>query len=294
MSTLNRTMTAYSQMVLDQFVATLTPLNAFSRDFSSVAVQKGSTVAVPRYDAITSTTFNSTYTGTGGTVNTVTVTVNKHRINTVDLTDVQQLDTDVVWTKFARQQGKSLGKLVLQDIWSVVTSTNFGAVRVTTIAGFGKSKAAVLRKALADNGVDPSECSLVVDTELYDYLLADSNISYAMYYGGAEAIREGKIPRLLGMNVYESNCIPANGITLKGFACHPDSIAIAMRGFNSVVPDGAYEYFDTVTDPESGITITIRVLYDASTGKRHASVESLFGYSAALTLGMAMATGLPA
>jgi 1-hydroxycarotenoid 3,4-desaturase len=70
-----------------------------------------------------------------------------------------------------------------------------------------------------------------------------------------------------------------------------------MRGFSQVVPDNAYEMFETVTDDESGITLTIRVLYEPETGKRFASMESLYGYSAALTkglLGDAAQSALPA
>ena len=292
MATVNFNDGIYAQEALQAFVAMLTPLNAFSRDFSGLAAQRGNAIYVPRVDAVTSTTFNQSYTGTGGTINTITVNLDKHRINTVDLTDVQQLNSSAaVIQNMARQQGKSLGKMVLQDIWSQLTIPNFGAAVCTTAAtNWSKTEARRLRKALVSGDVDLSQVSLIVNADVYDALLADTNIVQAYAFGGSEAIRGGRIPQLLGMNVYETNCIPSLTTTIGGFAAHPDSIAVAMRQFSSVVPTSAYEAFETVTDPESGITMQYRRLYDPNVGKMYASFECLFGYSTALTLGLKLAT----
>jgi hypothetical protein len=292
MATVNFNDGIYAQEALQAFVASLTPLNAFSRDFSSQAAQRGNAVYVPRVDAVTSTTFNQSYTGSGGTINTITVNLDKHRINTVDLTDVQQLNSSAaVITNMARQQGKSLAKMVLQDIWSQLTIPNFGAAIVTTAASnWSRTQVRAMRKALIESDVDMSLASLVADVDIYDALLGDSNITQAFQYGGSEAIREGRIPRLFGMNVYETNVLPSLTTTIGAFIVHPDSMAVAMRQFSSVVPTSAYEAFETVTDPESGITMQYRRLYDPNVGKMYASFECLFGYSTALTLGLKLAT----
>lgn len=290
--TLNFNDSIYAQDVLNAFVATLAPLRAFSRDLSGATAAVGNAVYVPRIDAVTATTFNQSYTGTGGTVNTITVSLDKHRIQTIDLTDVQQLNSSAAKIEnFARQQGIALAKIVLQDIWSVITTTNFGAAVVTTAAAnWSKTQVRAMRKQLSQSNVDLSMVSLVLDTETHDSLLGDSTINQAYAYGGAEAIREGRIPRLMGFNVYESNVIPLNSISLTAFACHPDAIAVAMRNINSVVPDGVYQGLETVTDPASGISMGYRRYYDGGTGKVYASVECLFGYAAGLTPGLKIAT----
>jgi hypothetical protein len=292
MATVNFNDGIYAQEALQAFVASLTPLRAFSRDFSSQAAQRGNAVYVPRVDAVTSTTFNQSYTGSGGTINTITVNLDKHRINTVDLTDVQQLNSSAaVITNMARQQGKSLGRMVLQDIWSQLTIPNFGAAIVTTAASnWSRTQVRALRKALVESDVDMSMASLVADVDIYDALLGDSNITQAFQYGGSEAIREGQIPRLFGMDVYQTNVLPSLTTTIGAFIVHPDAMAVAMRQFSSVVPTSAYEAFETVTDPESGITMQYRRLYDPNVGKMYASFECLFGYSTALTLGLKLAT----
>ncbi len=292
MATVNFNDGIYAQEALNAFVSMLTPLNAFARDFSGLSAQRGNAIYVPRIDAVTSTTFNASYTGSGGTISTITVNLDKHRISTVDLTDVQQLNSSAaVVQNMARQQGKSLAKMVLQDIWSQLTIPNFGAAILTTAAAnWTKTQVRAMRKALAESDVDMSKASLIADVDIYDALLGDSNITQAFQYGGSEAIREGRIPRLFGMDVYETNVLPSLTTTIGAFIVHPDAIAVAMRQFSSVVPTSAYEAFETVTDPESGITMQYRRLYDPNVGKMYASFECLFGYSTALTLGLKLAT----
>lgn len=292
MATINFNDAIYAQEVLNAFVAALTPIKAFSRDFSGATAAKGNAVYVPRIDAVTATTFNQSYTGTGGTINTITVTLDKHRIQTIDLTDVQQLNSSAARIEnFAAQQGKALAKIVLQDIWSVITTTNFTAATVTTAAAnWSKTQARAMRKALAADNVSMENISLILSVDAYDALLGDSTINQAYAYGSAAAIQEGKIPRLMGMSVYESNVIPLNSISLNSFACHPDSIAVAMRNINAVVPDGVYQGLEVLTDPASGISMGYRRYYDGGTGKTHASVECLFGYAVGLTPGLKLAT----
>lgn len=291
MSTINRTLSIASQRALDVFLAKITPFNAFSRNYSAEAVAKGSAVQVPLISAITATTFNSTYTESGGTLNTVTVTMSNHRIATVDITDVQMLNTDVLVENFAPQLGSALAKIIQTDVWGLVLTTNYGNATLTTSSTvYTKTQVRQLRTALAKNNVDTSQCSFVCNEDIMDALLADTNIIQAFQYGGSEAIREGKIPRLLGVNVFPTNIMPTNSITLYGFMAHPDAIAIACRAFAPVVPDGAYEDFQTVADP-SGITLNSRLLYNASTGKRHWSMECLMGYSVGVSKGLVIAAG---
>ncbi len=291
MSTINRTLSIPAQAALDIFMAKIAPLNAFAKNYSSEAAAKGSAIQVPLISNLTATTFNSAYNGTGGVVNTVTVNLTNHRIATVDLSDVQQLNTDVVVEHFAPQLGNALAKLILQDVWSLVLTTNYGAAVVTTAAAnWTKTQVRAMRLALEKKNVDTSGASFVCNEDVFDALLGDTGINYAMYYGGSEGIREAKIPRLMGMNVIASNLVPANGITLYGFAAVPDAIAVAFRQFNPVVPSGAYEDFGTVTDP-SGISLTSRVLYDPNVGKRYWSLECLMGYAVGVSSGLRIATG---
>jgi hypothetical protein len=281
----------FTQVALQAFVAKLAPLNAFTRDFSGDARRKGDAVIVPLISGITATTFNSSYEEGGGAITFATVNIDKHRIASIDLTDVQVSNSSAaVMDNLAIQAGESLARIVLQDIWSAITVANFGAAILTTAgANYTIAQMGALRKALAQRNVPTDRLSLIADSDIYTGLLTSNGVAQALNYGGAEAVRDGMIPRLLGMEIYESNIIPANALTkLGGFVAHPDSIALAMRYLE---PQAAGEYLaaEQVT-ASNGITMGYRRHYNTATGKHFANFECLFGFAPALTLGLAIVT----
>ena len=281
----------FTQIALQAFVAKLAPLNAFTRDFSGDARRKGDAIIVPLISGITATTFNQSYEVGGGAITFATVSIDKHRIASIDLTDVQVANSSAaVMDNLAIQAGESLARIVLTDIWSAITVANFGAATLTTAgANYTIAQMGALRKVLAQRNVPTDRLSLIADSEIYTGLLTSSGVAQALNYGGAEAVRDGQIPRLLGMGIYESSIIPANAMTkLGGFVAHPDSIAIAMRYLE---PQAAGEYLaaEQVT-ASNGITMGYRRHYNTSTGKHFANFECLFGFTPALTLGLAIVT----
>jgi len=281
----------YLTEALQAFMATLMPVTAFGRNFSPSAATKGDAVIVPRVSSLTATTFNNTYEGTGGEIAATTVNMTNHRIVSVDITDRQAIENGsaVVGTYFA-QAGKALGKLVLQDILSLVTTTNFGSAFATTSASLWTlTQVRAGRKTLIDRDVDASMASLVLDADNYDALLGSSNISQVMQFGNRDALGEARIGRLLGMNILESNIIPLNSMSLAGFVVHPDAIAVAMRYLSPQRPD-EYDVAEAITDAASGLTIGYREHYSKATGKTHMNLECLFGYATGLTLGLSPVT----
>jgi hypothetical protein len=281
----------FTQVALQAFVAKLAPLNAFVRDFSSQTARKGDAVIVPLISSVTATTFNNSYEEGGGDIKFATINVNRHRIASVDLTDIQVANSSAaVLDNLAIQAGEGLAKQVLLDIFSVVTTTNFGAAVLTTAgASYKIAQIGALRKALAARDVPTDRLSFIGDIEIYNGLLTSDGVAQALNYGGTEAVREGRIPRLLGMDVYESNVMPANGLTkLGGFAVHPDSIAIAMRYLQ---PQAPQEYLSAEqVSASNGISMGYRRHYNTATGKHFANFECLFGFTPALTLGLALVT----
>jgi len=291
MATINFNDAIYAQTALEAFVTALTPLRAFARDFSGEAAQVGNAIYVPRVEAMTGTTFDQTYTGSGGTVNTISVNLNRHRIVPFDLTDIQALNSSAARAGlYAAQQGRALAKIVTQDIWSLITLANFGVSLATTAAAnWGRVAARAVRLAMINRDVPTERVSLITNPVIYDALLGDTNIQQAFQYGGSEAIREARIPRLVGMDVFESNLIPLNGESLAGFAVHPDAIAVAMRYVAPQEP-GAYASAMAVTDPDSGLSFGYRRHFDPNTGKHHINMECLFGMAVGLSTGLGRIT----
>lgn len=281
----------YAQAALQAFVAKLAPLNAFSRSYDSEAKKKGDTIVVPLISGATATTFNQSYEVGGGSSSVATISLNKHKIASVDLTDVQVANSSMAKLEdFGYQAGEALANLVLQDIWSVITTANFGAASVTTAqSNWDLSEIIAFRKVLAQRNVPLDKISLFFDTEIGAALLGNSNILQAYAFGGTEAVRGGNLGRqLVGMTPYETNVLPSAVTSLVAFAAHPDSIALAMRYLAPLEPS-AYASTMQLTH-ESGITMGWRRHYQPATGKLYGNFECLYGFTPALTLGLVLAT----
>jgi hypothetical protein len=281
----------FTQVAMQAFVAKLAPLNAFTKDFSSETRRKGDAVIVPLISGITATTFNQSYEVGGGAVTFATVNMTNHRVASIDLTDVQVANSSAaVMDNLAIQAGEALARTVLTDIWSAITTANFGAAILTTAgANYTIAQMGALRRALVQRDVPTDRLSFIADSEVYTGLLTSTGVAQALNYGGAEAVRDGNIPSLLGMSIFESNVIPANGLSkLGGFAVHPDAIAIAMRYLEPQAP-GEYLAAEQVT-ASNGIVMGYRRHFNAATGRHFANFECLFGYTPALTRGLALVT----
>ena len=129
------------------------------------------------------------------------------------------------------------------------------------------------------------ERSLILNPDLYDDLLSDSNVVLANPNFGPNGIREGNLVRVLGFDVYESTLTMATNV--KGFAVHPSAIAIAVRPLQSQAPS---EYLATrvEVDQSSGIALGYRRHYSAAKGKHFLNFEAVFGAATGVTAGLKM------
>jgi len=292
-SSLNDALVA--QAALEQFTAELLGLNVFTTSYSPEVARRGASVSIPLVANLTATTFADDYTSDNGTLNAVTVTLDKHKIVTVGLSDTDYSKSsaaDVV--KFANQQGKALAQAVIQDVFSAFVTTASSAAQftasVTGASAFTITNARTLRKALTDDKAPLTDRSLILNSSLYDSLLSQSGLLDASQFGARDTIVEGRVPRVLGMNVYESIVLPTNSITLSGMAVHPNAMAIAVRAVESQAP-GEYLAAQTITDPTTGLSISYRRFYMPNTGKHYVSFSSLYGYSRAITAAAKLVLG---
>jgi hypothetical protein len=279
----------YSQLALESFVKTLAPLNVFSTSYSSDATARGASVEVPLVANLTATTFADSYEGDGGTLNAIRVNIEKHKIVTVRISDTEySKSSNADIQKFAFQQGRALAQAVLDDIWSAFTTSYSSTVTGLTTLTLANVRA--LRKAMSADKVPLDQRSLILDSDLYDGLLSQSNLSDASQFGARDAIVDGRVPRVYGMNVYEVTSVPSNSISLKGFAVHPNALAVAVRSLPAQAPS-EYLAATTATDAETGLTIGYRRFYSPATGRHHASFECVYGYTRGITAAAKLALG---
>jgi len=280
--------TIFAQTAFQQLVEILTPIRAFATDISSDVNTQGSAVVVPLFGNATTTTFTQSTTvmeQTGGLLSAITVTLDKRKITPISLTHQQLAESSNAgrWDKWAYQLGKSMGTSVLADIWSLLTTSNFGSAIITTAsANYTKAQLIEARKVLKQAGAR-GEYSFVGNMVIEGALLGDTNLVNYFNRGDASAIKEGDLGRLFGMNVYASDIIPANSASIVGFACGQDGIAFASRALGQYLPNADFEAIEEMTDPESGLTALYTRHYSRASGTYFANMHMLYGYSVAVT-----------
>lgn len=275
-----------AQAALEAFTADLEPLSVFTTSYSNEIVRRGASVEVPLIANLTATTFDNSYEGTGGVMNTVTINVDSHKIVTVSISDTEFSKSSAAEvTKFATQQGRALAQSVLTSFYNLFVTTatvaQFSA-SLTNLSAFTITNARTLRKALSDEKAPITDRALILNTTLYDSLLGQSGLLDASQFGARDVIAEGRVPRVLGMQVYESLIMPSNGISLSALAVHPSAAAIAVRALEPQAP-GEYLAATVVTEPMSGLALGYRRHYSTSSGRHFVSFECVFGASRAIT-----------
>lgn len=270
---------------LQGLVNTLVPLNAFSRSYTSESVETNTQVLVPVIASVTATTFNGSYSVSGGTATVITVQINKHKIAPVSFRDIDRAASSgaVNAESWMYQQGMGLGYLILQDIWSVLTTANFAIATTVASTSIGVAELRKGRKLLVQNKVQAmAPRAYVFDNDPYDTLLGISQYAGNLFAYNNSALAEGQIPRVLGADIYETNSLPGNSISLMGFIANPQAIGVAMR-YLAPQDGNTYNYAAPVTDPETGLTMGVRDYYDNSAGIRYMVLECQYGYAAGLT-----------
>jgi hypothetical protein len=126
---------------LEAFVAALTPLRAFSTDFTPEFTQRGKTVNVPVIGAANASyDFNGSYSANADSdVQGIPVVLDRHKVQSLHLTDKEVSESSWVSVeRLAIAKARQLAQDVLTDIWGLVTAANYGAPALPANARFLK------------------------------------------------------------------------------------------------------------------------------------------------------------
>lgn len=278
--------TIISQNALQAFTEMLAPLSVFSKSYSDETEKKGSAVMVPLFGNLSATTFNQDYEVGGGTITGVTVNLNIHKIVPVDLTDAQVANSSVAdLEKWGIQAGQALATAVITDIFSLITSVNFGAPVITTTSGnWSYAQTNKLRRLANTNKLPQNGRTLFLDPTAMEALLNDSAIKGSFFTQLAQSVATGLAINVAGWQVRESNLILTTDVQY-AFGVVPDAIALAVRYLQPQNP-GAYDAVAKLTDAATGLTIGYRRHYQPAKGKHFANFECLWGRAVGLSTGL--------
>jgi len=279
-----------SANVLSGFIAGIAPIMALSTDFSDDAAKKGDKISVLRdntaIDAAATKATHAAYTIQDADSDSFEISLGQPKYVSWSLDDTEIAQSSVVNLEvYGRRKGHKLASTILQDILSPVTAANFGAAAFTGAAStFDADDVADIKNSADTANWDDMERYLVLSPAYYNALLKDAGIQAADAFGGIEAIRQGKVPTLMGFKLIMSNLIPANGENLVGFASSGLGLASAFR-YLQPQEGNTYHRAERLSDP-SGMTLGLRDWYSNDTGTRNRVIESVYGYQVGLSTGI--------
>jgi hypothetical protein len=247
----------------------LSQFKTFAHNFSPESGVHYGAVAVPVYNLSASAEFvegTKDWCNGANSLDGAVITLEKHYINTIQLPDTVNGEADI---NFVRDGAAAIaGKLALDAekyVYSKFTTDNtVSATMPTTKAAF-----AGLMKVCDDNGIDPYQCTLVLNAESFGSLMStlDANV-----YGGPEAIRNGMIEGLYGFKAVQMTGALPTG--MKGLIV-PYGVAGVVTRVNKPAING-YDSTWTVEDP-NGIGIGFRSFEHQCFGKALLGGDILVG-----------------
>lgn len=288
------THTVLSQQTIEAFTYTLQPLNAFSRNFSAEAAQKGDKVKV-LFTAAADAPYDwaGSYVVQDADATGNEITIDKRKVVSWGLTTEEIMTQPLLSLEtFAIQKGNALGLAVVQDVFSLITKANYGSNAITTVLSGGDFVAVTatnfsvaeevtwLYSACGKQNWPEFGRSMVLSVPYYANLLGLSEVVGTDGVNGPSASiqKEAELPRLMKFDIYETNAISATATdNVTGFVAIPDGILIAMR---AMLPEGNLPGTPnnrTLTDPGSGATIVMREWFTPNNDQAIRTLECCYG-----------------
>ena len=266
----------------------LAKISLFAHTFTELNGRPGESVAVPVYNFedrdLSACDFDKDSNNYGSGTNEIggkLVTLEKHYIKSVSITDADLAFTGINW---ARDTAAALAERITRDINKYVfgqfNATNcplsataadyLGAEEISATADFSKVTIAGLYSCAEENDIPVDRCVVALNPTYFSKVLG--TVDYAML-GTGDYIRTGVIDGLYGFKgfVCTSN-LPAG---TKGIVALDESIGVASKYLAPMTPGAYPEAWSASTD--EGFTIGFRRFMDLNTGSNKFAVDALFG-----------------
>lgn len=254
----------------------------WSRDFTV-----GETLQIPKRGAlvVNDKTVGAEYTPQAPTATNVSVTLDQHPEITIAIDDpTKVLENQDTLMGYAEDAAKALAARIESDVAGLYTGLTLPAVTfdATDEASIRASLIAV-RQALVDQSVPVNEAKrLYVDPLTYAEMLKVPSFTEQDKMGTAEGIREGRVIRAYGMEIWESQLVAVTGTTPAeahhNIAYLPDAFVLAFRSLPEVRM-GMGTLTSVVTDPSVGVSLRTMMSHSHLTGAHIITMEALYGVS---------------
>lgn len=270
---------------LRTLVPVLAPLNKIvTTDFSAYVAEKGQVVHTRFANKFTA----STYVRANGFVpedadaTDVAITLADHNYVAAAFTDteVATISLDMLRRVFIAPMANATVKSLFDGVLAETTIANYAGVAYSgTKANFTRVAIANAATAMTKANLPFSDRALLLSPDAFGQLLQDASVAQYLSIGDTSVIRDGKVGRLHGIDIYEYNGFdeaPA-GEHLNGIASCREGHVIVTRVPAAPTTGGGEQL--TVQDPDSGFAFSLRSWYDWTKGLSNISSSWIIGQS---------------
>lgn len=263
-----------SESALQAIYPELVRLQDFAKSYTELEDRPGASIVIPTYDLSAAADFNVSTNNYGSGVNEISaanVTLNKHLVKSVAVSDRDIADTGISFVKDAAAGIASvIGRGLNAYVFGMMNATNLPLSAAIELSA--KSGTTELYKIAADNGLDVADSVVVLNPTQFAKFLTHVDF---MQYGGPEAIRYGYVPGYAGFKSVVCTTYLPDGVD--GVIINRNTVGIASRYLAPL--GGAYPQTWKTVDPNSGFSIGFRLFADLKTGTRYIAGEALCGAS---------------
>lgn len=217
-----------------------------------------------------------------------TITINKHKHVPLKVSYLRAIsDQKEVYNRAIAEAAAALGKAVVDDGLALVLDANFSQSTTETHANTDRDTLGAIRKAMNKLGAPTQNRFAVFNSDAFESLDADSRIASRDYYGqmtGGSAL--GILNNVAGFQqVIEYPDLPTNSENLSGVALAPDAMVVKTgipqdsEDIREALGIPAIANFETITDPDSGLTLMAVYWQAPGTFDIHMSITLIWGWS---------------
>lgn len=269
-----------AEETLDTLLQEFVPVGAFTTNFNSDVAMKGESVTTRIVTAVDAMDLSSGYGTNDTTVTTAkTITLNTFYGHVMAFTDAEVSKAgDLNWLRemFIGPAVEATVEKVMDDLLALVTTTNFtNALSPIAVGSFDADDLADAAATMTTAKIPKRGRFFMVNPSFYAALAKDNAIQAAYAYGGSEAIRDNRVPRVHGFDIYEYGDIPTNNQFLVGLGGSRQGLLIAAR--QPATPSDPGLEVVNVADSVTGLPLQFRRWYDPTAGEYKMSVGLLYG-----------------
>lgn len=273
---------AIARDAIDYLGSEFFPVNLFSTNLSKDIATKGESVTTRIVTGYTAQDVTSGYSGNAQNTTTtaVTTTLSNFKGLPVEIKDIEITkagNREWLMKNFFKPLQEATLKSLVDDLLALVTNANYSNKTTKAVGLFDADVLADIKGELTKRKVPKRGRSMLLHPDYHTALLKDTSFSDKSASGDGDVIKEGRIVKARGFNLFEYEGVPGNSENLVGFGCGRSALVLAVRPVYK--PEVRHVQVENIVEPNTGIPFQFRLWYSPNTGRWYMSGGFLYGVS---------------